>query len=354
MDLFFGDKDLAVRYKKVREFSKTIRSSEYHLTNACNIRCKGCWFYENEFEKRSSENKSLEKLNDFILSERSRGVNAALLIGGEPTLFINRIEKYVENFPYVSISTNGLNRVPSQGMENVQIFVSLFGGGPLDDALRAIKPSGKKFSGLFEKSLENYKNDPRVTFVYAITESGIDYIDETVRRIEENGNKVSFNFYSEYNSENPVFIKESEKLLGKALEVQSKYQSTVLSTPYYINAMITGRSHWGRFSYESCPSISIDHPDHAERLKNGNRSLPLFNTYAPDLKTLNFCCTSGNCSGCRDSQAVLSWLLISSEKFMDTKQHVKDWVELSESYWKQHIWSPYTLENERQISIKAI
>jgi MoaA/NifB/PqqE/SkfB family radical SAM enzyme len=354
MDLTFDDTGLAERFHKVRNFAKTIRSSEYHVTNACNIRCEGCWFYANEFEKRSKENKSMSDLDQFILAERERGVNAALLIGGEPTLFMNRIEKYVEHFPYVTISTNGLVRVPQQGMENIQVFISLFGGGPLDDSLRAIKPNGKRFTGLFETTLKNYKNDSRVTFVYALTEAGTDYIEDTVRAIEENGNKLSFNFYSEYGSESPLLMSESEKLLDKALEVKEKYPNTVLSTPYYIKAMITGQSHWGEFSYDSCPSISIDHPDHEERLKNGNRTLPLFNTYAPDLKTLNFCCTSGNCSGCRDSQAVFSWLLISADKFMDNQQHMREWVELSESYWKQHIWSPYNTDVQKPIKLTTL
>ena len=36
--------------------------------------------------------------------------------------------------------------------------------------------------------------------------------------------------------------------------------------------------------------------------------LPKFNAWAADFKTVNFCCTSGHCEDCRDSQAVFSWL----------------------------------------------
>jgi hypothetical protein len=76
-------------------------------------------------------------------------------------------------------------------------------------------------------------------------------------------------------------------------------------------------------------------------LRNGKPSLPLFNTYSADLKTLNFCCTSGHCSGCRDSQAVSSWLLVSARDFMVSKAALETWVGFAESYWSQFIWSPY-------------
>ena len=63
------------------------RTSEYHVTNACNLRCKGCWFFEYEFDKRTRDVKDIETLNTLLRNERTRGVNAALVIGGEPTLF---------------------------------------------------------------------------------------------------------------------------------------------------------------------------------------------------------------------------------------------------------------------------
>jgi molybdenum cofactor biosynthesis enzyme MoaA len=79
------------RFHSVMAFSGKVRSSEYHLTNACNIRCKGCWFFEHEFDVATKEEKSLSELRAFIATERARGVNSALLIGGEPTLFPKRV-----------------------------------------------------------------------------------------------------------------------------------------------------------------------------------------------------------------------------------------------------------------------
>src|SRR5205814_4567552 len=78
------DEELLRRFRAVRAFSRSVRASEYHVTNACNLRCQGCWFFTFDFDKRSKDETDLAKLRDFVERERARHINAALLIGGEP------------------------------------------------------------------------------------------------------------------------------------------------------------------------------------------------------------------------------------------------------------------------------
>ena len=333
--------DLHGRLKAVLRYGATIRSTEYHLTNACNIRCEGCWFFAYGHDQNTRDVKDPDKIRAFVEREKERGINTALLIGGEPTLFPERIRIFQDVMERVTVSTNGLKKLPYEGFEDVAIGISLFGGGSLDDELRAILPSGKRFNGLFDKSLENYENDPRVGFIYAVTEDGIEHIEPTVKRIRENGNRLTFNFYSKYNEPSPLAQSHQRELLEEVLRVQADYSDVVMSHPYYIRALITGASHFGEFGYDVCPSISVDNPKNAERMQNGNPYLPLFNAVTADLETHELCCTSGHCDGCRDSQAVQSWLLVSLHKFTDSLDHLRTWVELSESYWDQFVWSPY-------------
>lgn len=241
----------------------------------------------------------------------------------------------------VTISTNGLKPFPVEGFENVAVAVTLFGGGPTDDKLRAILPNGKRFTGLFDTALRNYRADKRAHFIFAINEEGIPYIDETVDRIAQNGNGVTLNFYSAYGTDDPLRISSQPALLEAAHAVTEKYADVVTSPKVFIDAMITGRAPWGEFGYDVCPSISVDNPAHKERLLNGNPALDKFNAWAPDLKTTQFCCTSGKCDGCRDSQAVYSWLLKSAARFAKSDLGIEGWVDLAESYWSQFVWSPY-------------
>ena len=336
-----ADEALLARFHAVRAFSRTIRSSEYHVTNACNIRCRGCWFFTFDFDKQTKDQTDLAALRAFIQRERARHINAALLIGGEPTLVPDRIMAFVEGMEYVTISTNGFRPLPRDGFERVSVAITLFGGGPLDDELRAIKPNGRTFTGLFDTALGHYRDDPRAMFVYAITSRGVEHIEPTVRRIRDNGNRVTFNYYSEYHTDDPLRGADEQRLLDEALRVGDAYPDTVLSHPYYLRALISGGTEFGRFGYNVCPSVSWDHPAHATRRANGNPTLPLFNAYAPDLTTIHFCCTSGHCEGCRDSQAVQTWLLVSVRHFLESRQGLQTWVELAENYWRQFVWSPY-------------
>lgn len=335
------DEALLGRFHAVRAFARTIRPSEYHVTNACNLRCQGCWFFTFGYDQRTREQTELAALRDFIQREHARHINAALLIGGEPTLVPQRIMAFVEGMEHVTISTNGLRPLPRNGFERVSIGITLFGGGDLDDELRAIKPGGLRFTGLFDMALRHYRDDPRAIFNYAITSRGIDHIEPTVRRIRDNGNRVTFNFYSAYHTADPLRCSKEQALLDEALRISDAYRDTVVTHPYYLRALVTGQTEFGPFGYDVCPSISWDHPGHAARRANGNPSLPLFNAYAADLETVQFCCTSGHCDGCRDSQAVQSWLLVSLRRFLHSKQGLQTWVELAESYWRQFVWSPY-------------
>lgn len=336
--LLNGDEKYFHRYNHLREIAKKVRVSEYLITNACNIRCKGCWFFEYDFDKQTKEVTDINKLRFFLEKEVARGVNTALIIGGEPTLFPHRVALFCEYMDYVTISTNGLAKMPYEGFENVAVLISLFGGGELDDELRAIKPNKSTFTGLFDTALANYKNDPRACFIFAITEDGVDYIEETVRKIHNNGNRVTFNFYSKYDTDQPLYQLNRQRLLEEALRVKQLYPNTVLSEPYYIRAIVTGESHWGKFSYDVCPSISVDHPDNQKRIANGNPVLPKFNAWAADLQTVNLCCTSGHCDSCQDSQAVFSWLLMSMTKFRGSGEELKTWIDIADSYWNQFYW----------------
>jgi uncharacterized Fe-S cluster-containing radical SAM superfamily protein len=336
-----ADEDLLARFRAVRAFSRSVRASEYHVTNACNLRCRGCWFFTFAFDKATKDETDLAALRGFIERERARHINAALLIGGEPTLVPDRVMEFVERMDYVTISTNGLRSLPRAGFERVSIGITLFGGGSLDDELRAITPSGRAFSGLFQTALRNYRDDPRAIFNYAVAGNGSEHIGDTVRRIRDNGNRVTFNLYSEYDTDAPLRSSRDQRLLDELLAIAAAYPDTVVAHPYYLRALITGATEFGRFGYDVCPSVSWDHPDHAVRRANGNPTLPLFNAYGSDFRTIQFCCTSGRCDGCRDSQAVQSWLLVSTRQFLHSKEGMRTWVELAESYWRQFVWSPY-------------
>ncbi|MEV4091139.1 radical SAM protein [Streptosporangium saharense] len=332
--------DLADRVQAIREMGRRVRACEVHLTTTCNIRCKGCWYFEGGFDAAVPETSDIGLIRAFVERLDASGVTQATLIGGEPTLVLNRVQPFVERLPYITVSTNGLRPLPKEGFENVAVAISLFGGGPLDDDLRAHRPNGSTFTGLFEKALGHYRDDPRVTFVFALSEDGLDHVEPTVRAIADNGNQVTFNFYSAHGTDNPLRIENEKRTLAEALRVRELFPETVVSHPYFIETLVTGRTHWGgRFGYDVCPSISVELPEHAARVANGHPVIDGFAVYGADYRTLQFCCTSGDCGGCRDSQAVYTWLVVSLNRFLDSPERLETWVGLAEAYWRQWYWS---------------
>src|SRR3989337_1659670 len=80
-------------HERYRQISKlNIRSSIYDVTNKCNLRCKGCFFFSSDEHKKSPDEPDIRKWEEFVDKEKKRGVNLAILIGGEPTPFLEPVQ----------------------------------------------------------------------------------------------------------------------------------------------------------------------------------------------------------------------------------------------------------------------
>ena len=80
-------------YEVITISKLNIRSSIYDVTNRCNLRCKGCFFFSSGEHEAAREQMDISEWEAFIDREKERGVNLAILIGGEPTLCLDRVER---------------------------------------------------------------------------------------------------------------------------------------------------------------------------------------------------------------------------------------------------------------------
>jgi MoaA/NifB/PqqE/SkfB family radical SAM enzyme len=198
LERFAGDSTLMDRFYRLMKFSSTRRTMLVHITNKCNLRCRGCWFYEDGFDKNIREVTELEKWYVFAKSEANRGINTAVLIGGEPTLYPERIAAVRQHIPCITVSTNGEIPLSSIDFPDATVALTMFRGGEIDDRIRAIRPNNRVFTSLFDKVLNNYRNDRRAGFVYGLASSAIEHIRPTVQKIGDAGLRVTFNFYRDY------------------------------------------------------------------------------------------------------------------------------------------------------------
>jgi len=173
------------RYKRISKLN--IRSSIYDVTNQCNLRCKGCFFFSSGEDKVAAEEMDIKKWEGFIDREKERGVNLAILIGGEPTLYLDRTEAFYKRLS-TFCATNGLIKIPRDRFPDLMLGISLWGDEADEKTLR-----GKD---TFSISSKNYEGDPNVYYLYTLTPKQIGKIERIICKIRDVGLKVHMQLLS--------------------------------------------------------------------------------------------------------------------------------------------------------------
>jgi organic radical activating enzyme len=318
------------RYKRISRLN--IRSSIYDVTNKCNLRCKGCFFFSSEEHKVAEEEMDLQKWKNFIELEKERGVNLAILIGGEPTLYMDRVEAFYKRLP-TYCATNGLIKVQRERFPDMMVGISLWGDE--EDEMRL------RNKNVFSISLENYRGDEFTYYLYTITPTQVGRVEKTVRKIADAGLKVHFQLFS--NDENvEEFLWNKECLLrlrDEMDEMLEKYPQTVISCRYYHQIITTGKMLDREWGWMECPSVTDPLDNRIPRPKH----LIGFIRWAADLKTMHRCCTSAirDCTACKDGAAHMSWVMVNKRAHLQSAVDLKNWIEVYEMFAKLYRFIPW-------------
>jgi hypothetical protein len=324
------DEQWLERYRKISKLN--IRSSIYDVTNQCNLRCKGCFFFSSDEHKAASDEKDIKKWITFVDSEKKRGINLAILIGGEPTLYFDRIEAFYKKLP-TFCATNGLIKVPRDRFPDMMIGISLWGDEEDEKFLR-----GKD---TFSKSSKNYEGDPFTYYLYTITPRQIGKTDRIIRKIRDVGLKVHMQLLS--NDEGvDGFSWKPEELIEIRQEMDDlldRYPDTVISSKYYHQIITTGMMLGRTFGWKECPSVT----DPLDMRDPKPKRLIRFIRWASDLKTMHRCCTSEtrDCSTCKDGAAHMSWVIVNKRAHMRSTKDLQNWIEIYEMFAKLYQFIPW-------------
>jgi len=310
------------RYRRIS--SLNIRSSIYDLTSRCNLRCKGCFFFSSG-EHHVTEETDIEKWEQFIDQEKARGVNLAILIGGEPTLCMDRLAAFYKRLP-TYCATNGLIKVPRDQFPDMMVGISLWGGGEEEKVLR-----GKD---TFAISSKNYEGDPYTYYLYTVTPKQVGKIEPVIRRIADVGLKVHLQLLSNDESVDGFYWLQGEldDLRCEMDEMLDRYPHTIISSKYYHEVITTGMMQGRRFGWQECPSVT----ESLDNRKPPVRRLIHFYRWAADLHTVHRCCTSAtrDCSTCKDGAAHMSWIMVNKRAHMNSTRDFQNWIEVYEMFAK--------------------
>ena len=318
------------RYQRISKLN--IRSSIYDVTNQCNLRCKGCFFFSSDEHKAAVEEKDIKKWQAFIEGEKDRGVNLAILIGGEPTLHLDRVEAFYTRLS-TFCATNGLIKIPRDRFPDMMLGISLWGDEADEKTLR-----GKD---TFSISSKNYEGDSNVYYLYTLTPKQIGKIERIIRKIRDAGLKVHMQLLS--NDEGVDGFnwqpEQLEVLRAEMDDMLDKYPDTVISSKYYHEIITSGKMLGRTFGWDECPSVTqpLDQRDPTPK------RLIEFIRWASDLNTMHRCCTSEtrDCSSCKDGAAHMSWVMVNKRAHIRTTQDLQNWIEVYEMFAKLYQFIPW-------------
>ena len=318
------------RYKKISKLN--IRSSIYDVTNRCNLRCKGCFFFSSGEDKAAVEEMDVKKWEKFIGREKERGVNLAILIGGEPTLCLDRVEVFYKQLP-TFCATNGIIKVPRDRFPDMMIGISLWGDEEDEKVLRE--------KDTFAISSKNYEGDLYTYYLYTITPKQIGKTELIIKKIRDVGLKVHMQLLSNDEGIDGFFWKPEElkDLRSEMDDMLDKYSDTVISSKYYHEIITTGKMLGRKFGWMECPSVSQP----LDKRKPRPKRLIEFIRWASDLKTMHRCCTSEtrNCSTCKDGAAHMSWVMVNKRAHIRTSKDLQNWIEVYEMFAKLYQFIPW-------------
>jgi MoaA/NifB/PqqE/SkfB family radical SAM enzyme len=324
------DQEWYERYKAISKLN--IRSSIYDVTNKCNLRCKGCFFFSSDEHKAAAEEMDIRKWEAFIDREMDRGVNLAILIGGEPTLYLDRVEAFYKRLP-TFCATNGLIKIPRDRFPDMMLGISLWGDEGDEKILR-----GKD---TFSISSKNYEGDQNVYYLYTLTPKQIGKIERIIKKIKDTGLKVHMQLLS--NDEGVDGFswqpQQLEAIRFEMDEMLDRYPETVISSKYYHEIITTGKMLGRSFGWNECPSVTLPLDARDPQPKR----LIEFIRWASDLNTMHRCCTSEtrDCSSCKDGAAHMSWVMVNKRAHIRTTRDLQNWIEVYEMFAKLYQFIPW-------------
>lgn len=135
------DKPLVQDLDVIRE--NIVREISVHITQHCNLRCKGCYanVSKEEFAKQLS-------VADLEWIDKNFNPEKTVLLGGEPLLY-PYLEDALKIFKHVTISTNGFyvrDKIDLLKQHKVNLQISIEGRQPYTDKIR-----GK---GVYDKAID--------------------------------------------------------------------------------------------------------------------------------------------------------------------------------------------------------
>jgi len=343
LDAYLADNpSLEQRYKKIKKHANRLVISGYDITNKCNLRCKGCYFFEGDRSSTFSDDRTLDEFDAFFASEVRRGVTMPHFAGAEPAKVPERLDVAAKHWSRGIVYTNGT--IPIATDLPFMLHISLWGADKTDARLR-----GKH---AFRNALKNFAQDPRAIFIFTINRQNLTEMAEVADICAQHGAKISFNHYSptrwhgsagadltdevrfrgkgrfSNTDDNLVLRREHLQIIKDAIrELLDRHPNTVIYSQYY-NERINNPKVL--FNLDPKTGIAtnctiLNAPHHRE--------------YRTDLTwdDADCCIPNTDCATCRHYVSNYSKLMGEFHRHLDSSTNFEKWLEVYEVWCRLNI-----------------
>jgi MoaA/NifB/PqqE/SkfB family radical SAM enzyme len=208
------------------------------VTQKCNLRCRHCYFFEQDQPDRALGVDEWVTLLDGWKRTRSRWefpFFQCSWVGGEPLLRPELIERCRSYFRYNLVVTNGT--LPLPDWPDVDFYVSIDGDEEVHEALRRRK-------GIYRLIKQNVmaRGPGRVTISYCITRQNAHCIERTVEEWAPIASGFTFDFYTPMQgTDDPLWIslEERDAIIDRLLTLRRAYPDGLRVTERALRLMVS-------------------------------------------------------------------------------------------------------------------
>ncbi len=225
-------------------FTNQATTAAIDLTSRCNLKCTHCYWWKQEHPRELDDGGVIR----FMRSLRARGLRAAILYGGEPTLRPEVCREAGKIFDATLAFTNGTNGFPV--LPNGQWILSLDGPKAMNDAIRG--------TGVYDLAVQNVRQAARPPIVHmTISRLNVGAIEDFVKEMLALPVKgMGFSFFTPNVGEGEklaLTLAERDRAVEELLRLRLRYGKRIGFTPAMARQLQSDGAFrkWNR--YAACP-----------------------------------------------------------------------------------------------------
>jgi len=205
------------------------------VTNRCNLRCKTCYFFQQNHKEELGDAELLSKIRE--IKDKFPSIIHASWVGGEPLLRKEIVEKGLKLFPFNMVVTNGSMELPK--WKNCVFNVSVDGTKEYYEKIRGLN--------IYDKVKKHAnRDDIHVNIACVLNKMNCRCIEPLLEEWSDTKiGGINFDFYTPVRGiKEDLWLdwKDRDKIIDQLLALKKEYGNFILNSKSILNLMKSDKS----------------------------------------------------------------------------------------------------------------